>query len=167
MIDVSTNDFPPFLEQEFERMMIPGDGDGFAISRSTSKGEEGTACGLHGNTAICVSYSGEEYSVRFQKPISRRTFEDVCNTVPDGAKRSGFLGAEDILDGKTDLVKWSWSNQTTRLVLCNPQLVDDEAVKELVLRLDEVLKKANEARKVADRKTSASPVQKLPAGDRD
>lgn len=113
MIDIHTTDFPPFIEEEFERLMIPGGEKGFAISFASFKRKQGIALGFQGDVAISISYSGDEYAVDRRKPISSEVFESLYRLVPDLVKRSGFIGAEDILDGESYLVKWASDTEKT------------------------------------------------------
>ncbi len=141
MVEIRSADFPPFLEEEFAKMIIPGDGNGFAVSFSSESRKECVACGLLGNRAISMRYTGEEYAVKRRKPISTEVFAELCKAVPAVVKKSGFIFAADILDGETYLVKWSCGIEKTRLVLGNPRQIHDDDIRQLAGMLDDLMRK--------------------------
>jgi hypothetical protein len=143
MIEIHTNEFPPFLEEEFGRMMIPGDGDGFAITHTSLKGKECVTCGLISGRVVSVRYSGAGYAFSGRRSISISEFDLLCGAVPTEVRRSGFLAAEDILDGESYLIKWSRDNETTRLVLSNPRQIENEVIRRLACRLDDLMRKCS------------------------
>jgi hypothetical protein len=144
MIELNTAEHP-FLKAEFEKMSIPGNERGFAISYNNESKTECIACGLVGNSAIFVSYSGEEFAVKTRHPISMEDFESLCRALPDVAKRSVAI-FEDMLDGEGYMVKWLRGNEKTQLMLCNPRCSEDQAVKQLASRLDSLMNKARKAK---------------------
>ncbi len=106
MIAKLTTDFPPFIEELFEKMVIPGKGNGFAISYEIANTKTCVALGGAENGAIAVKRRGDPCTKEYRKQISREEFEKLSRVLVSNFKKSGFLGAEDILDGETYLVKW-------------------------------------------------------------
>lgn len=141
MLDIPCTDLPAFLEQEFDRMIIPGDDRGFAISRTSGDRKKCVACGLVGNRAILVTYKGEDYAVNHRTSVSLELFEELCRSMPSEMKQSRFLFEEDILDGETYLVKWVWHDEKSRGVLANARHFKDEGFRQLACRLDELMGK--------------------------
>jgi hypothetical protein len=141
MVEMCSTDFPAFLDQEFDKMIIPGGKRGFAISFASENGKQCVACGIVGDANVIIKYTGDAYSLQHRRAISSETFEKLCRSIPSEVKKSGFIFAEDILDGETYLVKWSWDNETTRLVLANPRQIDEQ-FGQIARRLDDLLCKA-------------------------
>jgi hypothetical protein len=141
MIDVRTDNFPPFLEHEFECMAIPGDRIGFAVTywSSRNSNKECVTCGRIADSIVSIRYSGEQYTVKYRKTISLATFEKLYNAIPPMVRKSGFIGAEDILDGETYFVKFYDERQQTRLVLANPRQSGDDNIGALARQLDDVI----------------------------
>lgn len=139
MMDVCCANLPPFVVEEFEKMIIPGGSDGFAVSRSTADEKQCVACGINCNQAYKVKYIGEEYVIESRKPISMEAFKKLFEAVPVEVRRSGFTCAEDVLDGETYLVKWACGEVNTRYVLANPR--DGNAhFGQLAHRLDDLMR---------------------------
>lgn len=168
MIDVYTDEFPPFLELEFERLRIPGEEIGFAISCATHKRKESIACGIQGNVPIAIIYSGEEYAVLRRQAIAFEVFESLYRSVPELVKRSGLIGAEDILDGESYLVKWCDGSVKTRLVLSNPRDIEVDAFGRVADEFDALMKQVRRAKAVPERfprPVVISPLQSSSSGD--
>jgi len=141
MLDIPITDVPAFLEQEFGRMIIPGDVQGFAISYTSEGRKECVACGLVRNCPIWVRYIGEEYAVKYRTSVSLERFKELCRSMPSEMKKSRFIFEEDILDGETYLVKWAWHDEKSRAVLANPRLFKNESFRQLAGQLDELMGK--------------------------
>jgi hypothetical protein len=138
-IDIRTVDIPPFLE---EKMIIPGGDKGFAISYSSgTRKKTVVACGLIDNCAVTVRYTGDEYKLTHRKLISFEAFEKLCKSFPSAIKRSGYVFHGDSLDGETYLVKWSWGEEKTKLVLANPRDIDDGEFEQIANCLDDIMGK--------------------------
>lgn len=141
-IDIRAIDIPPFLEEEFDKMIIPGEANGFVLSyTSGTRKKIVVACGLIDNCGVTVRYAGEECKLMHRKTISLEGFDKLCKSLPSEAKRSGYIFHGDSLDGETYLVKWSWDNEKTKLILANPRDIDDNGFKQLANSLDDIIGK--------------------------
>jgi hypothetical protein len=144
MIQLLSAELPQFLADEFERMIVPSGSVGFAVSFSSGSKKHGVACWRLAATAHAVTYVGEEYAVKSRKVIDVAVFEQLCRGVPEEAKKSGFIFAEDVLDGETYLVEWVQENQVTRFVLANPRDIDNKC-RSLALQLDKLMQQTSES----------------------
>lgn len=140
MIRLFSSALPPFLAQQFDKMAIPGEGCGFAVCFSSASKKECVACGLQGDSAVAVRYSGYEYELSETALIPLSKFKQLCDAVPIELRKTGILAAEDVLDGESYLVKWTWEKRTSCLVLGNPRLTDDMALLGFADRLDELMR---------------------------
>jgi hypothetical protein len=70
-------------------------------------------------------------------------FEELCKTIPTEVKRTGIICAKDILDGEGYFVKWVCDHETTRLYLGNPRLIDDDVMRQVADRLDDLMLKCS------------------------
>lgn len=141
MIKILQTDLPPFLEEQFAKMVIPGDGYGFAISHGSANERTCVAFGRLEHGGIAVRTRGDEYLVDVQKRISSAEFDSLAKTMTCEFKKSGMIFAEDMLDGESYLVMWSDSHEVTRLVLANPRDLDNPAIREFAEKLDNLMRR--------------------------
>jgi hypothetical protein len=112
--------------------------------------------------------TGEEYAVVRRYPIELEVFESLYRAVPELVKRSGFVGAEDLLDGESYLVKWASASERTQLVLSNPREIENDAFRHIGEKLDRLMEATRKAKALAERflhPSATSPLQRSSTRD--
>jgi len=145
MVEIYDIELPHYIADQFARLVIPGDGIGFAVAHDS--GRKGVTCVAFGQTdrgpTATLSRAKDLYEVLKPNRVWQPDNEQLAWV--DKTRRSrfyhnGFTGDNDTLDGQGYLVKWTDSFGTcTRLFICNPAYCDDQELKEFVDLLDKLL----------------------------
>lgn len=142
MIDLPDFDFPKHITDLCDKLSIPGNCQGFAIWRDgeiKDRWRRSIACGMTDNGPVFVERPRFDSNLRRCRAITDELFKELCQAIPAEVKRSGRIFQEDILDGINYFIRWREGDGNTRLMISNPDSMDNDDIVRVVSQLSDLL----------------------------